>query len=192
MTSRKIMPSKLLRTYQESASGKTAPATVRTIFDTDELYENNRRYTRKRHLYRWRKRRTSGSQTRRLFEPAIGDVVNIFSNDTKTIVQKIEASKVQTDTTSDKVHIHIVNKNESPSYQDLASRQGGRVVNKVIYCVLAFLLGGLGIHKFYAGKIGSGILYLIFCWTFIPGLIALIEFVIALCKPSDSQGNIVV
>ncbi len=127
-----------------------------------------------------------------LFEPAIGDVVNIFSNDTKTIVQKIEASKVQTDTTSDKVHIHIVNKNESPSYQDLASRQGGRVVNKVIYCVLAFLLGGLGIHKFYAGKIGSGILYLIFCWTFIPGFIALIEFVIALCKPSDSQGNIVV
>ena len=107
-------------------------------------------------------------------------------------MQKIEASKVQTDTTSDKVHIHIVNKNESPSYQDLASRQGGRVVNKVIYCVLAFLLGGLGIHKFYAGKIGSGILYLIFCWTFIPGLIALIEFVIALCKPSDSQGNIVV
>ena len=127
-----------------------------------------------------------------LFTPAIGDAVNVFSNDTKTIVQKIDDTKVQTNMTNDKVHIHIVNENGSSSYQDLALRQGGRVVNKAIYCVLAFFLGGLGIHKFYAGKIGSGILYLIFCWTFIPGLIALIEFIIALCKPSDSQGNIVV
>jgi TM2 domain-containing membrane protein YozV len=41
--------------------------------------------------------------------------------------------------------------------------------------VLALLLGGVGAHKFYLGQTGAGIVYLLFCWTLIPGLIALIE-----------------
>jgi TM2 domain-containing membrane protein YozV len=41
--------------------------------------------------------------------------------------------------------------------------------------VLALLLGGVGAHKFYLGQTGAGIVYLLFCWTFIPGIIALIE-----------------
>jgi len=41
--------------------------------------------------------------------------------------------------------------------------------------LLALFLGGLGIHKFYMGKIGLGVLYLIFCWTYIPAIIAFIE-----------------
>jgi TM2 domain-containing membrane protein YozV len=41
--------------------------------------------------------------------------------------------------------------------------------------ILALLLGGLGIHKFYLGKGLQGLLYLIFCWTFIPAIVALIE-----------------
>jgi TM2 domain-containing membrane protein YozV len=41
--------------------------------------------------------------------------------------------------------------------------------------LLALLLGGLGAHKFYMGQTGQGILYLLFCWTYIPTLIALIE-----------------
>jgi TM2 domain-containing membrane protein YozV/ribosomal protein L37E len=40
---------------------------------------------------------------------------------------------------------------------------------------LAFVLGGLGAHKFYLGEIGLAILYLLFCWTFIPAFIGLIE-----------------
>lgn len=43
---------------------------------------------------------------------------------------------------------------------------------------MAFLLGGAGAHKFYLGQIGLGILYLAFCWTFIPAIMALVEFVI--------------
>ena len=34
--------------------------------------------------------------------------------------------------------------------------------------IVAIVFGGLGIHKFYIGKYGQGILYAIFCWTFIP------------------------
>ncbi|MDW3648874.1 MAG: NINE protein [Bacteroidia bacterium] len=41
--------------------------------------------------------------------------------------------------------------------------------------VLAILLGGLGAHKFYLGRTLWGILYLLFCWTFIPAIVALIE-----------------
>jgi len=41
--------------------------------------------------------------------------------------------------------------------------------------LLALFLGGIGAHKFYLGKTGAGILYLLFCWTFVPALIALFE-----------------
>ena len=50
--------------------------------------------------------------------------------------------------------------------------------NKITAALLAFFLGGLGAHKFYLGQTGLGILYLIFCWTFIPSIIAFIEFII--------------
>ena len=41
--------------------------------------------------------------------------------------------------------------------------------------VLALLLGGVGAHHFYLGRIGLGALYLLFCWTLIPALVALVE-----------------
>ena len=43
------------------------------------------------------------------------------------------------------------------------------------YAILAFFLGGFGVHKFYFGQIGLGVLYAIFVWTFIPSIIALVE-----------------
>ncbi|HAY31600.1 MAG TPA: hypothetical protein DCX97_08870 [Alistipes sp.] len=46
--------------------------------------------------------------------------------------------------------------------------------------VLCFFLGGFGAHKFYLGQSGIGIVYLLFFWTCIPGLIALVEFFILL------------
>lgn len=48
--------------------------------------------------------------------------------------------------------------------------------------LLAILLGGIGAHKFYLGKPGQGILYLIFCWTYIPGILGLIEGIKYLTK----------
>lgn len=58
--------------------------------------------------------------------------------------------------------------------------------------MLAFFFGGIGVHKFYAGKIGTGVLYLLFSWTLIPALIAFIEFIVGLCKKADANGNILV
>ncbi|WP_366249354.1 TM2 domain-containing protein [Terribacillus aidingensis] len=60
--------------------------------------------------------------------------------------------------------------------------------NKIVAGVLGILLGNLGIHKFYLGQIGMGILYVVFCWTGIPGIIGLIEGVIYLFK-SDEDFN---
>lgn len=58
--------------------------------------------------------------------------------------------------------------------------------SKITAGVLAILLGGIGVHKFYLGKIGQGILYVLFCWTGIPALIGLIEGIIYLTM-SDGQ-----
>ena len=54
--------------------------------------------------------------------------------------------------------------------------------------ILALLLGGLGIHKFYLNQPVWGVLYLIFCWTFIPVILSLIE-ALALMIDSDQSFN---
>lgn len=46
--------------------------------------------------------------------------------------------------------------------------------------IFALLLGGLGAHKFYLGKTGMGLVYLILFWTFIPALLGLVEGVVYL------------
>ncbi|SQD02762.1 Tfp pilus assembly protein, major pilin PilA [Escherichia coli] len=57
--------------------------------------------------------------------------------------------------------------------------------SRMTAALLAFFLGGLGAHKFYLGKVGQGFLYLIFCWTFIPAIVAFIEFFIYLCTSDE-------
>lgn len=52
--------------------------------------------------------------------------------------------------------------------------------SKVAAGLLAILLGGIGVHKFYLGRTGLGVVYLLFCWTFIPALIGLIEGIVYL------------
>ena len=64
------------------------------------------------------------------------------------------------------------------------------IVNKYVYAALAFFLGGLGAHRFYRKQYGKALLYILFCWTGIPGVIGMIEGVIAFIKTADVQGNI--
>lgn len=47
--------------------------------------------------------------------------------------------------------------------------------NKMIAFLLAMFFGAIGLHKFYLGKKGTGLLYLLFFWTCIPALIAFFE-----------------
>lgn len=60
--------------------------------------------------------------------------------------------------------------------------------SKLAAALLAFFLGGFGIHKFYLGQVGLGILYLLFFWTFIPALVAFVEFILLLTM-SDERFN---
>lgn len=57
---------------------------------------------------------------------------------------------------------------------------------KTTASILAFLLGGFGAHKFYLGKTGLGVVYLLFFWTFIPAIIAFIEFIILLTMDENT------
>ena len=59
------------------------------------------------------------------------------------------------------------------------------VKSKTTAGILGILLGGLGIHKFYLGKAGMGILYILFCWTYIPALVGLIEGIIYLTQTDE-------
>ena len=49
------------------------------------------------------------------------------------------------------------------------------IVNKYVYAALAFFLGSLGAHRFYRKQYGKALLYILFCWTGIPGVIGMIE-----------------
>jgi TM2 domain-containing membrane protein YozV len=63
--------------------------------------------------------------------------------------------------------------------------------NRGVAALLAFLLGGLGVHRFYLGQ-WWGIFYLLLCWTLIPGFIAVIEAIVFLCtsdKNWDAKYN---
>ncbi|MCO4783150.1 MAG: NINE protein [Candidatus Cloacimonetes bacterium] len=57
--------------------------------------------------------------------------------------------------------------------------------NKLAAAVLAFFLGGFGVHKFYLGRPFMGLLYLLFCWTGIPSFISVIEAVILLISSEE-------
>lgn len=59
---------------------------------------------------------------------------------------------------------------------------GVRVKNKWVAFLLCFFLGYLGAHKFYEGRIGAGILYLLTAGVF--GIGWLIDCIVLLCKPN--------
>ena len=120
------------------------------------------------------------------FVPHIGDKVEIFETETRTIVSKVDEKKADNAMPAGGININMNNTQTMQTPQVMLAN-GTVAVNKLVYCLLCFFLGGIGAHK-----TGSGILYLLFCWTFIPALIAFIEFIVALCKKPDANGLILV
>lgn len=57
--------------------------------------------------------------------------------------------------------------------------------SKLAAVLFALFLGGFGIHKFYLGRTGMGLLYLLFCWTFIPAVVGFIEAILLLVMSDE-------
>ena len=57
--------------------------------------------------------------------------------------------------------------------------------DKTIAGILAILLGWLGVHHFYLGNIGMGILYIVLSCVGVGGILGIIDRIIYLTKPDD-------
>lgn len=69
--------------------------------------------------------------------------------------------------------------------QEAATSTASSGTDQTVAGILAILLGSLGAHKFYQGRIGLGLLYLCFSWTLIPAIIAFIEGILMLVADED-------
>ena len=141
------------------------------------------------------------------FVPNVGDSIEIFKNDDETIVTKMDQ---ESETSNMNEHDDGINIDSNGNmYTDEPEFNGKKVVNKFMYCILAIFFGGLGLHKFYCRKKEIGLLYLALFWTGIinqflffynkkrnwtgiPWAISIIDFIIALTKKADSNGNILI
>ena len=68
----------------------------------------------------------------------------------------------------------------------------GNERNRHFAIVLAWIGGFFGLHHFYLGNNGAGILSILMCWTFLPLCVSLINGVSLLCmtgKEFDRKYN---
>ena len=83
-------------------------------------------------------------------------------------------AKKANDESEKEFNAHLTNLSEGSRVAYILA-YNGRKKSALVALVLTIFLGGLGIHKFYLGNTVLGILYLVFCWTFIPSIIAIVE-----------------
>lgn len=76
--------------------------------------------------------------------------------------------------------------NARQPYQRTNPQPYRSVKSKTTAGLLAIFLGSIGIHHFYLRRTGLGILYILFCWTWITCFISFIEGIVYLCM-SDKE-----
>ena len=60
--------------------------------------------------------------------------------------------------------------------------------SRTVALLLCLFLGGLGVHRFYAGKVGTGVVWLLTLGCF--GIGCLVDTIMIICgKFTDGQGN---
>ena len=92
-------------------------------------------------------------------------IVEMDRNDSSHFVIRTEGGKIVTDPA-------LIAAIRNSFEMDRMDRDSGHSrKSRSIALVLCILLGWLGVHRFYVGKIGTGILYLFTCGGFMIGLI---------------------
>ena len=61
--------------------------------------------------------------------------------------------------------------------------------SKIVALLLCFFLGYIGAHRFYVGKVGSGIFQLILCFCFIGIIWVIIDFIAIICGGFSDSFN---
>lgn len=67
-----------------------------------------------------------------------------------------------------------------------------KLVSKTAYVCLAVLLGWIGAHEFYAGRTAWGILYVVFCWTFVPWIVAIVQAIRVAREETVEPGRVLI
>ena len=105
-----------------------------------------------------------------------------------TFANEQQVPEVQKETVTRVEYVQAVPPPVQPQYYQMPPQQSyvqskGR--SKGVAIILCLLLGCIGVHKFYLGRSGQGVLYLLFCWTFIPTILAFIDFIVLLCTSEE-------
>ena len=127
------------------------------------------------------------------FEPRVGDFVSLYRRSDGTIAKVILENKPSNDGINQSgqgININLSQNQQASVQQQTHYVSSGKVVNKLIYVLLAIFLGWIGAHKFYAGKTGSGVIYIFTIGLF--GIGWFIDIISGALQKSDSNGNIVV
>lgn len=89
------------------------------------------------------------------------EVINVGSIESKPVIVSIKTTTPEEVTSKivSKKTFKAINNTKHKKATNSASSGGGK--SQVVALILAILLGGIGIHRFYLGHIGMGILYLL-------------------------------
>lgn len=77
------------------------------------------------------------------------------------------------------------NPNQVPNNQNPFTPANPNGKSRTTAGILAILLGGLGLHRFYLGQTLVGVIFILTCWTYIPAIIGLIDGIMLLTQSDE-------